>query len=316
MQAGTVHVAIKLDRASQARVRERLEAAGLAPIFVEAAQLQSVLPEVDVLFIGRPPRLDWSLARCLRLIHVAGTGVDPLFPAHGLAADVMVSCARGAHALAVRDHALALLLALQRSLPRAFEQQQQKRWLPYATEAVADKRLVIVGLGSIGSALAASAAQLGFRVHGVKRRPCAVPAVERVVAPEEAELLLPAADAVVLCLPLTAQTRGFFDARLLALLPPHAVLVNVSRGAVLDEAALQARLRAGQLRGAALDVLSDEPLTGESRLWECPGLIITPHVAGYTPDYLEPVVDSLLEALRALNMGQLPKNHVDREAGY
>lgn len=311
------HVALKLNSAARTEVAEQLASAGLSASFVDdKAQLVAQLPEIKLLLLGRPPRLDWSPATQLRLLHVAGAGVDPLFPAEGLRKEAAISSCKGAHADAARDHVIALMLALARDLPRAALQQRAHQWNGFASQPLTGRIVCIVGLGEIGRRVAALCTALGMRVHGVNRsgRPCehasasyAIEALSEAVA---------AADYVVLCLPLTSQTQQLFDARVLGLLPPHCVLINVSRGAIVDERELERRLRAGCLRGAALDVCEQEPLQADSSLWDCPNLLLTPHCAGHTPDYLVPVVHSFIDAIEHVRRGERPPTWVSRELEY
>jgi phosphoglycerate dehydrogenase-like enzyme len=312
-----VHVALKLDPLTQTSVERQIVAAGWQPAFVaDAAQLTAHLPEVEMLLVGKPPRIDWSRAVRLRLLHVAGAGVDPLFPAEGLRPEVVVSNSRGGQADAVRDHVLGLLLAFARDLPRALAQQRERRWQAFATRPLPGQTLCLVGLGEIGRRIAAAGAALGMRVVGVNRSGQAVPFVERVFPVAGIAEAISSANYTVLSLPFTSATKALFDAALLAVLPDHAVLINVARGGIIDESALEARLRAGKLRGAALDVFADEPLDRRSSLWTCPRMLITPHSAGYTPDYLEVVCGLFLDAADRVARGELPKTVVSREREY
>jgi len=277
--------------------------------------LEAELPDVEVLFAARAPAVDWSRARRLRLLQIAATGVDPLFTSVDAPPGVWIANTRGAHALAVRDHALALLLAFARDLPRLFEQQRHGEWRGFASPSVAGQVLTVVGLGSVGSALAAAAASLGLRVRAVRRQARSEPGVAQLFAPAQLLDALVGSDYVALCLPSTRATRGLIGAAELGALAAHAVLINVSRGELVDTAALEGALRAGTLRGAALDVFEDEPLPASSSLWTCPRLLITPHVAGWTPDYLERVLDLFVENLALYARGEPPRTLVS-PAGY
>ena len=184
--------------------------------------------------------------------------------------------ARGLHDSSTAELALALLLAAQRELPAYVRAQDAHRWEHGHTRSLAGSRVLIVGYGSIGAALDRRLAACEAEVVRVARSPR--PA-EDVYAVADLDRLLPAADAVVLVTPLTEQTRGLLDTRRLALLPDGALVVNVGRGPVLDTAALLAETSSGRLR-AALDVTDPEPLPAGHPLWDSPGVLITPHVAG------------------------------------
>lgn len=314
-----VHVALSANAADAALVEQRLRARDLRVVWLaDATELSTKLPDIRYLLIGRPPRLDWSRATQLALLQVAGTGVDPLFPAIGLPPNVQIANTRGAHVLGIRDHVLALLLTFVRELPRFSQQQARREWRPRAVPSVAGHRLCLVGFGSIGQSVARAASALGMSIDVVRRSSREAPPhdVDRVFAPEHLEQALHRADSAVVCLPLTSQTRGLLSARTLNALRPHAVLIDVSRGGIVDQAALEALLRRGALRAAALDVFEHEPLDPQSSLWSCPNLVLTPHVAGFTPDYLDAVLDVFLKNIDLVAAGASPCTPVSRELEY
>ena len=184
--------------------------------------------------------------------------------------------ARGLHDASTAELALGLILAAQRELPRWVRAQDARRWEHAHTRSLAGCRVLIVGYGSIGAALDARLRACEAEPVRVAR---ALRPAENVHAVTELDGLLPSADAVVLVTPLTEDTRGLLDARRLALLPDGALVVNVGRGPVLDTGAMTAEAQTGRLR-AALDVTDPEPLPAGHPLWGCPGVLITPHVAG------------------------------------
>jgi phosphoglycerate dehydrogenase-like enzyme len=311
-----IHVYLGGDSAERRAVAALIERAGRRVCFVEDEDLAAALPELEVLVVGRAPRLDWSPARRLGLVSFLGSGTDGMWPAVGLAPEVVVASARGIHALEMRDHALSLMLAFARELPRALAQQGERRWEPFPAGTLSGRTLVLVGLGEVGRPLAAAAAALGMRVIGVRARPAPVPGASEVLGPEDLGRALREADYLVLALPLTARTRGMIGAEELALLPPGAVLVQMSRGGMIDEPALDAALRAGRLRGAALDVLAEEPLPPSSPLWSTPNLILTPHIAGWMEGYLERATGVFLENLALFEQGLPVRTPVDRDREY
>lgn len=239
-------------------------------------------PDRDQVVALVPPTGDAALQRellgglpALRLVQSLSAGVDALLPA--LPAGVTLCSARGARDGAVAEWALAAILAHAKRLLPALEQQRERRWERLEAGDVAGARVVIAGHGSIGEALARMLEALGAEVIAVARR--ARPGVHAIDALDG---LLPRADVLVALLPLTPQTRGLLDRRRLALLPDGALVVNAGRGPTLDTTALLAELERGRLR-AALDVVAPEPLPPDHPLWNAPGLLLTPHVAGSTP---------------------------------
>jgi phosphoglycerate dehydrogenase-like enzyme len=312
-----VHVALTLDAAGKGLVASRLREDGARAHFVpDAAQLHAALPSCTWLLVGRPPRFDWSGASRLRLLQIAGTGVDPLFPAVGLGEAVAVANTRGAQADAVRDHAILLLLALARDLPRSLREQTARRWTRFESQGLSGKTLIVLGYGSIGARIVETASSLGLTVRVVRRTPLPVPGVDSVSASSGLHDALAEADYVIACVPLTRATRHLLDEAALARLPPRAFLIDVSRGGVVDQRALEAALRADRIRGAALDVFEDEPLAATSSLWSCPNLVITPHLAGLTTDYLERALDTFLENMGRVRRGEPLLTPVSREHEY
>nr|WP_282103404.1 NAD(P)-dependent oxidoreductase [Halomonas getboli] len=188
----------------------------------------------------------------------------------------------------------------------------KRRWLGELTGA----RVTILGMGRVGGMVAERCAGFGMRVGGVRRTPGDVGAWAEALSPAGLEDALAETDFLVVCLPLTEHTRGRVDAALLGRLPRGAVLIDVSRGGVVDEDALVAALETGQLGGAALDVFAQEPLLASSPLWGREDVLLTPHVAGTTPYYLERALALFLDNLRALEERGVPVTPVNVEAGY
>ena len=209
-----------------------------------------------------------------RVIQALTAGYDDLLGK--IPAGATLCNARGLHDASTAEHALGLILAAQRELPRWVRAQDAYHWEHAHTRSLAGCRVLIVGYGSIGAALDARLRPCEAEPVRVARTPR--PA-EDVHATADLDELLPSADVVVLLAPLTEETRGLLDARRLALLPDGALVVNVGRGPVLDTGAMVAEANSGRLR-AALDVTDPEPLPADHPLWDCPGVIITPHVAG------------------------------------
>lgn len=217
----------------------------------------------------------------LRLVQTLDAGVEWIEP--HVPPGVTLCNARGVTDVAVAEWVVAMVLAELRALPAAWDAQREGRWYPLTAERrrlreLAGSRAVVVGRGSIGAAVEERLAALGVEVAGVASR--ARPGVH---GPEDLPELLATADVVVVVVPLTDATRGMVDARFLAAMPDGALLVNAARGAVVDTGALLAELRAGRLR-AALDVTDPEPLPAGHPLWTAPGVRITAHLAGDTPE--------------------------------
>ena len=183
---------------------------------------------------------------------------------------------------------------------------------------IAGSRVLVVGLGAIGGAVAHRMTLLGARVTGLRRRAAGM-TPRRMDGRRRASRLhdlLPTADVVVIAAPHTRETRGLIGRRELALMSADAMLVNVSRGQLLDEPALIDALRARTIGGAALDVFVDEPLPPESPFWTLPNVLITPHTSGFRPDHWDAATALFAENLQLFEAGQAFVNVVDKLAGY
>lgn len=290
----------------------------------DAAEADRLLPGADVVLGFAVRRDNFDQAARLRWIHATSAGVGSLLFPELVESPVRLTNGRGLHATAMAEHALAVLLAFARKLHLARDAQGERRWTQEALWTgtppfgqLDGATLGLVGLGAVGAAVAVRARALGMRVIAVRRRPAEPPApADAQWGPERLDEMLAAADAVVLCPPLTPATRGLLDAARLARLRPHAVLVNLGRGALVDEPALVEALRAGRLAGAALDVTREEPLPAGSPLWSLPQVILTPHVSGLGPRYWERAMDQFADHLRAFLDGRPLPNLVDKRAGY
>jgi phosphoglycerate dehydrogenase-like enzyme len=279
-------------------------------------ELRAGIGEVEVLLAFRPPRGIWSHASRLRLIQMMGAGVDALLPAPDLPPAVQVTNARGLHSH-MSEFALAMMLALCKRIPRALEQKQAQLWKMYGVPKLAGATLGILGLGAIGAAVAEKAAAFDMRVIGTQREPKPVPHVEHVFGGlEGSERVLRESDYVVVLLPLTPETRGSIGARELDFMKPSAYLVNLARGGIVDERALLERLRSGKLAGAALDVFEREPLPESDPIWTAPNTILTPHMAGLEPNYMQRLMELAVDNVKRLERGEKLRNPVDRTRGY
>ena len=243
---------------------------------------------VEVLARHRP-RLRW--------VQLPTMGYDPV-ELHGVPSGVTVTTAGDAYAPTVAEHALTLLLALVRRVPEAVRNADQHRWDQTGARAIGTLHgatVTVVGFGNIGREVAVRLRGFGARVVAVSRSGRPDSLADEVVAADRLFDALGRSDAVVLAVPLNAQTRHLIDARALAAMQPHALLINIARGGVVDQAALTTALAEGRLGGAGLDVTDPEPLPADDPLWTLPNALITPHVAGYGGDVAPRRILALVE---------------------
>ncbi|SDQ74567.1 2-hydroxyacid dehydrogenase [Quadrisphaera sp. DSM 44207] len=261
-----------------------------------------------VLPYSRPAGALGSLADlpALSLVQSLSAGVDDL--AERLPGGVALANAAGVHDASTAELAVGLALASLRGIDDAVRDAEQASWRPGWHRSLADRRVLVLGAGRIGTAVADRLAP--FEVDLVRVASRARTDERGVVhGVEELPQLLPGAEVVVVVLPLTPSTRGLVDAAFLAAMPDGALLVNVGRGPLVDTAALLAELRRHRLR-AALDVVDPEPLPGDHPLWGAPGLVLTPHLGGTTSAMRPRAVALLRRQLQRLGAGEEPVNLV------
>ena len=310
----SILLACDFDAADWARWRPALQAALPGERFVDARGAVAD-DAIDIAIVANPPPGALAGLPALKLIQSLWAGVDRLLADATLPAGVpvarMVDPAMNA---AMAETALWAVLALHRGFFRYARLQREARWAPHAQRRADELTVAVLGLGQMGRAAAQRLAAQGYRVLGWSARPQAVEGV--TVRDGDAALpgLLDEADIVVNLLPLTPATHGLFDAARLALLKPDASLVNLARGAHVDEAALLAALDAGRLRHAVLDVFGTEPLPAGHPFWRHPRVTVLPHAAALTdPRSAAQVAAANVRALRA---GATPAHRVDRARGY
>ena len=273
--------------------------------------------------LARAPRLTW--------VHSATSGVERALTPAARERGLIVTNARGVFSGPIAEYVLMMILAVSRRLPQLLELQRERTWQPLEGAEMRDVTVGIVGLGSIGRAVAALASSFGCRVVAVRRHsglesappgtdnePAAASELQldRVGGPETLDELLGESDFIVLAAPLTPETEEMINAETLARFKPGAWLINVARGRLIDERALQRALRDGELGGAVLDTFRDEPLSPASPFYDLPNVIVTPHTAWSSGRVLDRSVELFCENLRRFAKGASLLNVVDPDAGY
>ena len=281
-------------------------------------------PDADVAFALALSKEAVARAKALRWLHCSGHAVGH-FPLVELAArGVIVTNSRGIQGAPIAEHVMACLLALARRLPQTLRDQQDRAWRPNALTGeaspwlLAKRTMGVIGVGTLGQAIAVRARAFGMHVIGVRRNPSrGVPAgFDEVIGPAGRDRLFALADVLVVAAPLTAETHRLLDAAAIAALKPGAIVINVARGELIDEAALAEALESGRVGGAALDVFAKEPLPPDSPFWTLPNVIITPHNAGFRTGHFDAVIDLFAENLKRYERGAPLLNVVDLQAGY
>ncbi len=260
-------------------------------------------------------------ANCPRLRWIQGTsaGIGGLLERTGLArSPIVCTTAAGVHGVPLAEFALLGLLYFAKDMPRLARDKQARHWERHATMLLRGSRALLVGLGGVGREVARLLAAAGVEVVGAGRRGSGhdVPGVTRYVAGTQIGGVLGGVDAVVLACPLTARTRHLIGGRELDMLRPGAVLVNLSRGQVVDESALARALAGGRIAGACLDVFESEPLPAGSPLWGMDNVIISPHSASTVAGENRLLTDLFIDNLGRWLAGEPLRNVFDASAGY
>jgi phosphoglycerate dehydrogenase-like enzyme len=288
-------------------------AAELSPEFPAARVLYSwggSRAEVSKVLEGAP-KLEW--------IQTRSAGLDStLFP-ELIQSPVVLTNGKGTFSQSLGEFALAGVLYFAKDMPRMLRSKAERRWDVFNVLEISTQTIGIVGHGDIGRAIAWRAKAMGMRVLALRRS--ATPRagdehVDRVYTNDQIHEMLPECDYVAVAAPLTAHTRHLVSTAEFNVMKPEAVVINVGRGPVVDEAALVEALRSGKIRGAALDVFEVEPLPEASPLWDMPNVLISAHTADHTKDWLPDAANFFVEQFERWKKGEPLKNVVDKHAGY
>jgi phosphoglycerate dehydrogenase-like enzyme len=289
----------------------------------EAEKLREFAPQADVIVNGshNPQLLSAALPAALRAqwVHSLWTGVDNVLSPEVLASPLPLTNGRGVFRRPLAEWSIGAMLYFAYNMRRMIRQQQAGVWEAFTTEEIQGKTLGIVGYGGIGSLAAELARPFGMRIVALRRRPELFhedSVVDESFPPAKLNQMLAASDYVLLAMPLTGETRGMIGAAQIAAMKPTGVLINVGRGAVVDERALVAALEGGKIRGAALDVFAVEPLPAGHPFYRMENVLLSPHTADHVQDFVHLAVECFLENLRRFQAGEPLLNLVDKHAGY
>ncbi|GBE94189.1 D-2-hydroxyacid dehydrogenase [Nostoc cycadae] len=258
-----------------------------------------------------------AAAPALRWHHAPNAGVNHILTPTYLERDLILTNGAGVHAIPIAEFVLTYILAHAKNLADLQALQAEHQWKrDFPIQELTDATLLIIGAGGIGQAIAARAKAFGMKIIGTRRHPQELENFDKVVGVDEWRSHLGEADYVVVATPLTAETQNLINEEVLRSLPPHAYLINIARGAVVNEPALIKALTEGWIAGAALDTVVTEPLPSDSPLWSVPNLFITPHCSGHSPKVKQRSVELFLDNFHRYHTGQPLRNVVDKQAGY
>ncbi len=259
--------------------------------------------------LGRAKKVKWVMA--------LGTGVDHITDVPALRPEAMVTNMHGMHGVPMTESALLSMLALAREMPRMLHNQDKHHWERYGSRLLHGKTVGILGIGAIAEVLGPVCKAFGMKVVGVSSAKRQVPGFDRMVHRDELARAIGEFDHFVILTPLMPETRNIVDAKMLAAMKKSAFLINLARGGIVDEDALVAALRNGQIAGAALDVFEREPLPADHAFWAMSNVILSPHIGAFNADYIEQVLPFVKENLTRFLAGDTGRmlNVVRKAAG-
>ncbi len=258
-----------------------------------------------------------TAAPALRWQHTPSAGVNHILTPTFLERDIVLTNGAGVHGIPISEFVLTFMLYHAKNLSKLQALQAEHQWVRgLVLQELMGMTLLIVGAGNIGQAIAQRASAFGVRVWGSRRHPEPLPGFERVVGTDQWRSLLPEADYVVIATPLTPETKGLIETEALRSMRQSAYLINIARGAVVDEVALLTALKERWIAGAGLDTFCTEPLPPDSPFWSLPNVFVTPHCSAISPQLKERIVALFIDNLTRYQ-AELPlRNVVDKKAGY
>jgi D-2-hydroxyacid dehydrogenase (NADP+) len=312
-QISNVSPRIKLSNVSElVRSEQRAD-------FARQDELDALLAEADVIYGFRLPKNVIARAPKLKWVQVMSAGVDRFLDDEFQQSSVIMTNVSGIHATPIGEIVLELMLMFVKQAPLCFQLKQERQWKRFMPTVLRSKTVGIVGLGNIGREVARLAKAFGMRVVATRRsarRAVRAKYVDILLPREQLPQLLSESDFVVLSLPFTSETNRLIGEKELRTMKPSAYLINIARGNIVDEEALIRALDERWIAGAGLDVFAAEPLPADSRLWEFPNVIFSPHIAGGMEDYSIRATELFCENLRRYLSGKSLVNVIDKKKGY
>ena len=280
-------------------------------------ELDARLAEAEIIFGSIVPRDIMARSPKLQWVQTMNAGVNTVLDTDIIKSRVMLTNAGGLHGVPMREFVLHFMLLFVKQAPLCFQMKQTKKWVSFMPDMLHSKTCGVVGLGRIGGDVAKMAKTIGMRVMAPDIVKMAKPTyVDVMLPPGGLRELLSQSDFVVIALPLTPETTKYIGEAELRAMKPTAYLINIARGKILDDAALIRALEEHWIAGAGLDAFSTEPLPSDSKLWDLPNAILTPHVAGVSPNIHVAVTELFAKNLRRYLRGEKLINVVDKKRGF
>jgi len=253
----------------------------------------------------------------LKWIHCISAGIEHLLPLDWMFEELILTNNSGVHSKKAGEYGLMSVLMLQNHLPKIITNQKNKKFVSLFSNPIAGKTIVVVGTGSLGGAMIHLLAQLGPNIIGVNRKGGTVKGCSKVITVDKIDSVLPEADILYLATPETPETKNLISRERLDLLKPSCGIVNIGRQSAIDYDALCEKLKTKKIAGAILDVFTHEPIKSDSKLWEIPNLIITPHVSADDGEsYVRLTLELFMENLELFINNKPLLNQIDKKLGY
>jgi phosphoglycerate dehydrogenase-like enzyme len=282
-------------------------------------KLDALLAEAEIIYGLILPQNLLQRAPGLKWVQMMSAGVDRLARADVWQSQVIITGVSGITATAIAEFVLGLMLMFAKGAPQRFQMKQKREWKRFAISGLRSRTVGILGLGHIGREVARLSRAFGMRVIATRRsakKAGRARYVDLLLPREQQKQLLAESDFVVICVPLTPDTRNMVGEAELKTMKPTAYLINIARGGIVDDEALIHALDEKRIAGAGLDVVANEPLPATSRLWGFDNVILSPHIAGGMEDYMARATEVFCENLRRYLSGKRLLNLIDRKKGY
>jgi phosphoglycerate dehydrogenase-like enzyme len=278
----------------------------------------SSMKEADILLGWQfPTKSLKEIAPNLKWIHVSSAGVNHLSPFDWMKENLVLTNSSGVHAKKAGEFGLMSILMLQNQITKIVTNQKNKQFVTLLSKPIEGFKVVVVGTGSLGGSMIKHISNLGADVIGVNRKGKSIDGCSKVITFDKIDEVLPEADFLYLAVPETEETKGLINKKRLDSLKSSCGIVNIGRQSVLDYEALRVKLKKNEIAGAILDVFSHEPIPKDSKLWDTPNLVITPHISSDSEgNYIEMVLDIFFKNLKLFIENKELNNQVDRKLGY
>ena len=295
-------------------IKDKLE------IFVDwdEENFQKSMSNSDILLAWSFPTKDLNkIAPNLKWIHIISAGVEHLYPLDWMFDNLVLTNSSGAHAKKAGEYGLMSILMLQNHMTKIVTNQKNKKFISLFSNPIEGKNVVVVGTGSLGGSMAKHVSSLGANVIGVNKRGKNVEGCKKVITIDKIDSVLHEADFLYLAVPETNETKNLINKERLDMLKPSCGIVNIGRQSVINYDELCKKLKNNQIAGAILDVFTPEPIDENSKLWDIPNLIITPHVSSDdNGSYIKLTLDIFVKNLKLFFENKKLLNQVDKKLGY